>query len=212
VRVALSNIRHIVRCILQKGKVCKYITFLVLLFSDSLLGGGGKSLSPPHPGGSNPLSALEMTRLALFKMYNQQAAAAGGGGGPGLPPPSSVSPGFDVGRAVAEQHARAALAAAAAREKDKENQELASALAAAAESSHRRKDIDKDGVVDKPVILRDSSDISCSPPPIKRERRESTSTGAPAAAAAEERSRRKDARSPAGGGGANIRITNRGER
>lgn len=34
-------------------------------------GGNGKQ-SPPSLGHSSPLSALEMTKLALFKMYNQQ--------------------------------------------------------------------------------------------------------------------------------------------
>ncbi len=39
--------------------------------------GGGNTPAPGSAPSPNPLSALEMTRLALFKMYNQA----------GLPPP-----------------------------------------------------------------------------------------------------------------------------
>ena len=91
------------------------------------------------PGGvgspsGNPLSALEMTRLALFKMYNQQAAAASGGGplGPGGP---GGAPPVDVGRAMAEQQARAALAAAAARG---ENDNKENAAVGVNHQGHRR--------------------------------------------------------------------------
>ena len=176
------------------------------------------------PGGvgsptGNPLSALEMTRLALFKMYNQQAAAAsGGGGGPIGPGGPGGAPQVDVGRAMAEQQARAALAAAAARENDnKEN-----AAVGVNHQGHRRHgpqdnnlDVAEDdapataaaevgGVAASKMAAPRDDEASCSPPPMKRERRVSRPS--------EER-RRTYARSPVGnsGVGANIRISSRGK-
>ena len=173
------------------------------------------------PGGvgspsGNPLSALEMTRLALFKMYNQQAAAASGGGGPIGPGGPGGAPPVDVGRAMAEQQARAALAAAAARG---ENDNKENAAVGVNHQGHRRPgpqdnniDVADDAspatpdlgamAADKGPAPRDD-EASCSPPPMKRERRVSR--------ASEER-RRTHARSPVGnsGGGANIKISSRG--
>ena len=174
------------------------------------------------PGGvgsptGNPLSALEMTRLALFKMYNQQAAAASGGGplGPGGP---GGAPPVDVGRAMAEQQARAALAAAAARG---ENDNKENAAVGVNHQGHRRLgpqdnhlDVADDAVsvsasaevgaaiADK-MVAPHEDEASCSPPPMKRERRVSH--------ASEER-RRTHARSPVGnsGGSTNIKISSRG--
>jgi len=64
--------------------------------------------SPPMPG--NPLSALEMTRMALWKMYNQAGLVTPPGHGPPhmpRPPLPPLPPGLDIGRAMAEQQARA---------------------------------------------------------------------------------------------------------
>ena len=174
------------------------------------------------PGGvgspsGNPLSALEMTRLALFKMYNQQAAAASGGGGPIGPGGPGGAPPVDVGWAMAEQQARAALAAAAARG---ENDNKENAAVGVNHQGHRRPgpqdnniDVADDAspatpelgamVADKGPAPRDD-EASCSPPPMKRERRMSR--------VSEERRRTAHTRSPVGnsGGGANIKISSRG--
>ena len=181
-------------------------------------------MPPPAGVGSpsgNPLSALEMTRLALFKMYNQQAAAASGGGGAGPLGPGGPggTPPLDVGRAMAEQQARAALAAAAARG---ENDNKENAAVGVNHQGHRRHgpldnnlDISDDaapvsspaavevGAVAADKMAMPHDEASCSPPPMKRERRVSR--------ASDER-RRNNARSPVGnsGGGANIRISSRG--
>ena len=92
-----------------------------LLFSDH----GNKS--PPGINTSNPLSALEMTRLALFKMYNQ-AGLPHVSSGPPLPPAGPLGAGvginqasLEMGRAMVEQQARMIQAAqreAEAREKE----------------------------------------------------------------------------------------------
>jgi len=107
------------------------------------------------PNPTNPLSALEMTRLALFKMYNQ----AGGGGGGGLPggpphPPPGLSAALAgqagclemAGRAMAEQHARALQAVREAEAEKKAaavvaDQEEAAAAAAASHQRQREKEL-----------------------------------------------------------------------
>ena len=98
-------------------------------------------LSPPLPptsAGSGPpsgdhLAALEMTRLALWKMYNQtngKAAAGGGNGEPILPPvslPSLPALPSELLAQHAAQAAQAAQQAAAAAHAEKSlNQQLAS--------------------------------------------------------------------------------------
>ena len=195
------------------------------MFPDSPLGG---KQSPPggvNPG--NPLSALEMTRLALFKMYNQA----------GLPPPPlrdmpGMPPsGLDVGRAMAEQQARALQAVRdAERERVVANANnalnsgkdergspappqvpaglanAASAVSAAVnELSRQQKEKERELQNERMVRLRgeeDDDDIvddvdNCSPPPMKRERHDS----------GEGRSNGSPAL-----GGANIRISSRGNK
>lgn len=76
---------------------------LFLLFLGAFLGHG--KTSPPGMTPTTPLSALEMTRLALFKMYNQAGLPHG-------PPPQGLPhglghAGLEMGRAMAEQQARA---------------------------------------------------------------------------------------------------------
>ncbi len=78
-----------------------------------------------NPG--NPLSALEMTRLALFKMYNQ--AGLPHGPPPGLPPGLGHA-GLEMGRAMAEQQARALQAVREAEHRAEKEKEAALAVAA----------------------------------------------------------------------------------
>ena len=86
----------------------------------------GKS-SPPGMNPGNPLSALEMTRLALFKMYNQ--AGLPHGPPPGLPPGLGHA-GLEMGRAMAEQQARALQAVREAEHRAEKEKEAALAVAA----------------------------------------------------------------------------------
>ena len=99
-------------------------------------------LSPPLPptsaSGGPPsgdhLAALEMTRLALWKMYNQTNGKAGGGAGNGEPPilppvslPSLPALPSELLAQHAAQAAQAAQQAAAAAQAEKSlNQQLAS--------------------------------------------------------------------------------------
>ena len=159
-----------------------------------------------------------MTRLALFKMYNQ----AGLPGSPGGPqPPQGLGSfgqamGQEVGRAMAEQHARALQAVREAEERDKKEE------AECIEAEKRREkenDIRKEErerpdrhrdrererserdhrvrprTPDEDVLLDGEEDDVLSPPPMKRERSDST-----------------EGRTNGGGaiGGANIRIASRG--
>ena len=161
-------------------------------FTFSFFPGHGKR--SPNP--ANPLSALEMTRLALFKMYNQ----AGLPGGPPHPPPLSAAAtlgqaGLEMGRAMAEQHARALQAVREAEEKKEEE-----------ESEKREKDLREEdrrrgqrGSSDVNVECQDdeAEDEDLSPPPMKRERHFSGNDG--------------KHNGQASIGGANIRIANRGK-
>ena len=166
---------------------------------------------------ANPLSALEMTRLALFKMYNQ----AGMGGLPGGPPGPPGGPlgaaaginqaGLEMGRAMVEQQARMLQAAqlgqreAEAREKersskspqmsenrlsqpkDQNNQEIIMSGQKRGNNSERSKESSEKSRCDE--------EDDMSPPPMKRERSDSFDhrNGSPL------------------GMGANIRIANRGK-
>jgi len=174
--------------------------------------------SPPGMNSANPLSALEMTRLALFKMYNQ----AGIGGPPGGPPgppggPLGAAAGInqaslEMGRAMVEQQARMLQAAqlgqreAEAREKEtssKSPQMSEIRLSQPKDQNNREENI---GISQKrgnnSERSKESSEKSrcdeeddMSPPPMKRERSDSFDhrNGSPL------------------GMGANIRIANRGE-
>jgi hypothetical protein len=164
---------------------------------------------------ANPLSALEMTRLALFKMYNQ----AGMGGPPGPPGgPLGAAAGInqaslDMGRAMVEQQARMLQAAqqgqreAEAREKElssKSPQMSENRLSQPKDQNNREENI---GISQKrsnnSERSKESSEKSrcdeeddMSPPPMKRERSDSFDhrNGSPL------------------GMGANIRIANRGKK
>lgn len=161
-------------------------------FPGALISGCGKQ-SPPGMNPANPLSALEMTRLALFKMYNQAGLPPGGGVPPHHGPLGAGlgHAGFEMGRAMVEQQARALQAAreaeAASREKDKE----------VSSTERLQRDLKERPLVrERESDTRDrEEDDEMSPPPLKRERQDSfegRSNGSPIA-------------------GANIRIANRGE-
>ena len=179
----------------------------------------GKQSPGPGFNPANPLSALEMTRLALFKMYNQ----AGLPGSPGGPqPPQGLGSfgqamGQEMGRAMAEQHARALQAVRDAEERDKkEEAESIEAdkrrekendiLKEDRERSDRARNRDRDRserehrvrprTPDEDVLLDGEEDDVMSPPPMKRERSDSV-----------------EGRTNGGGaiGGANIRIASRGK-
>ena len=87
-----------------------------------------------NPG--NPLSALEMTRLALFKMYNQ-AGLPHGPPPPGLPPGLGHA-GLEMGRAMAEQQARAIQAVREAEHRAEKEKEAALAIATVAAAEKQR--------------------------------------------------------------------------
>ena len=182
----------------------------------------GKQSPGPGFNPANPLSALEMTRLALFKMYNQ-AGLHGSPGGGGPQPPQGLggfgqAMGQEMGRAMAEQHARALQAVREAEERDKKEE------AESIEAEKRREkenDIRKDDrerpdrerdrerdrsdrehrvrprTPDEDVLLDGEEDDGLSPPPMKRERSDST-----------------EGRANGGNvmAGANIRIVSRGEK
>ena len=160
-----------------------------------------------------------MTRLALFKMYNQAGLPGGPAGGP--QPPQGLGTfgqamGQEMGRAMAEQHARALKAVREAEERDKkEEAESIEAEKRREKENDIRKDdhdrpererdrererSDRDRRVrprtpDEDVLLDGEEDDGLSPPPMKRERSESTDT-------------RTNGGNPIGG--ANIRIASRG--
>ncbi len=178
-------------------------------------GGTGGGCSGGNAGGmsnsGSPLSALEMTRLALFKMYNQA----------GLPPPpplrdppqsphpaaaaaaAAAAAGHldHVGRAVAEQQARALQAV---REAEAAGRAVAAAAAAAAAdkvAEDEKRPIQPPTQPRKKRLENDEDDEDerneeGSSPPVKRERHDSLDG--------------KSNGSPVGGGGANIRISSRG--
>ena len=170
---------------------------------------------------ANPLSALEMTRLALFKMYNQ----AGMGGPPGGPPgppggPLGAAAGInqaslEMGRAMVEQQARMLQAAqlgqreAEAREKETSSKspQMSESLPRLSQPKDQNNREEIIGISQKrgnnSERSKESSEKSrcdeeddMSPPPMKRERSDSFDhrNGSPL------------------GMGANIRIANRGKK
>ena len=159
---------------------------------------------------SNPLSALEMTRLALFKMYNQAGLppAVGGPHGPPLGPSSISQASLEMGRAMVEQQARALQAAqreAEAREKAVElsagagtNSKSPSGSSEQRVSASHKDLVEKQSGRSKESSEKSRGDIDdedMSPPPMKRERQDSFDqrNGSPI------------------GMGAHIRIANRGK-
>ncbi|CAB4058830.1 Protein dead ringer,AT-rich interactive domain-containing protein 3A,AT-rich interactive domain-containing protein 3B,Protein dead ringer homolog,AT-rich interactive domain-containing protein 3C [Lepeophtheirus salmonis] len=174
---------------------------------------GGKS-SPPS--GGSPLNALEMTRLALFKMYNQAGAAGlpghAGLSHPAMPPfipeqisapPHNSNSGIGGGghdhvsrRKSADESRRSPLRVAAPRDEDEDqhNHHSSSSHHPQLHRSHSSR-MDEDRTTA-------AEDSRVSPPPVKRERTEAS----------------VDTRQspPVGGGsgsvgGANIKIANRGD-
>ena len=136
-----------------------------------------------------------MTRLALFKMYNQAGLPPGGPPGPpgpGLPGLSQAS--LEMGRAMVEQQARALQAAqreAEAREKASKSPEIRLHHS----TPNKNNDDSKSGRSKDSEKSRDpDEDEDMSPPPMKRERVDSFDhrNGSPVMP------------------GANIRIANRG--
>ena len=192
--------------------------FLIFIMQNIFFADQGKQSPGPGFNPANPLSALEMTRLALFKMYNQ----AGLPGSPGGPqPPQGLGSfgqamGQEMGRAMAEQHARALQAVRDAEERDKK--EEADCIEAEKrrekeneirkedrERPERERDRERDRsdrehrvrprTPDEDVLLDGEEDDALSPP-MKRERSDST-----------------EGRANGGStiGGANIRIASRGK-
>ena len=174
---------------------------LFCYFTDSLfLGQGNKS--PPGMNPAHPLSALEMTRLALFKMYNQAGLPPTGppGGPPGGPLGAAAglnqaNQALEMGRAMVEHQARALQAAqreAEAREKDL--QASKSPLSLGDKSINKDSDSTSKRSKESSEKSRHEEDDDLSPPPMKRERQDSLDhrNGSPV------------------GLGAHIRIANRG--
>ena len=173
-----------------------------LIFADH----GNKS--PPGMNTSNPLSALEMTRLALFKMYNQ-AGLPHVNSGPPVPPTGPLGAGvginqasLEMGRAMVEQQAR--MIQAAQQEAEAREKEYNSKSPVLINESNRLSQ-PKDQNTENNKQFSERSKESCkkshceeeeylSSPPMKRERQDSSEhrSGSPL------------------GMGANIRIANRG--
>ena len=182
----------------------------------------GKQSPGPGFNPANPLSALEMTRLALFKMYNQAGLPGSPGNGP--QPPQGLGSfgqamGQEMGRAMAEQHARALQAVREAEERDKKEEAESIEAEKRREKEndihkedrdrpdgerHREREHDRSDrehrvrprTPDEDVLLDGEEDDVMSPPPMKRERSDSV-----------------EGRTNGGGaiGGANIRIASRGK-
>ena len=166
-----------------------------------------------------------MTRLALFKMYNQAGGAAGGPG-PGPHHPggplgglASQAAGLEIaGRAMAEQHARALQAvreaeeskakaeANEARAEEAKAAAAAAAAAAAVAATKAPRRVSGDTVSDTDR----HRDDDLSPPPMKRERHHSGGAVGANTAAVADSGKHNGQPSPVVGG-ANIRIANRGE-
>ena len=175
---------------------------LFCYFTDSLLLGQGNK-SPPGMNPAHPLSALEMTRLALFKMYNQAGLPPTGppGGPPGGPLGAAAglnqaNQALEMGRAMVEHQARALQAAqreAEAREKDL--QASKSPLSLGDKSINKDSDSTSKRSKESSEKSRHEEDDDLSPPPMKRERQDSLDhrNGSPV------------------GLGAHIRIANRGK-
>ena len=177
-------------------------SIFIILFPDH----HGGSKSPPGLNFSNPLSALEMTRLALFKMYNQAGLPPGGLPGPpgGALGPNVSQASLEMGRAMVEQQARALQAAqreAEAREKLASKSHSPEIIPASrlqstpnksTEDSSAKSGRSKDSEKSRDPEEEDDEDMS--PPPMKRERVDSFDhrNGSPLMS------------------GANIRIANRG--
>ena len=154
-----------------------------------------------NPG--HPLSALEMTRLALFKMYNQ--AGLPPVSGPPTGPPGGPLGGplgaagineasLQMGRAMVEQQARALQAAQ--REVEAREKDLVSKSPISLDKSlHKDSDSASKRSKESSEKSRGEEDDDLSPPPMKRERQDSLDhrNGSPL------------------GMGAHIRIANRGK-
>ncbi len=168
--------------------------FALILISDST---GGKTSPPPGLNPNNPLSALEMTRLALFKLYNQAGAAAAAG----VPPPPGLRGNDPNAASPVGLMAEQARALQAVREAEAVSRAAAAAAVAATTEkdggpvspmAKRGLDLNRDGRAND----LDDDDLGSSPPPFKRERRESSekTNGSP----------------PSVGGSTNIKISSRG--
>ena len=129
INLILTLINAPIQSYKKQIKCLKYIFKL----NNFLISDHGKT-SPPGLNPANPLSALEMTRLALFKMYNQ-AGLPHGPPPPGLPPGLGHA-GLEMGRAMAEQQARALQAVREAEKRAEKEKEAA--LSAAAEKQRDR--------------------------------------------------------------------------
>ena len=167
------------------------------------------SRSPPGLNMANPLSALEMTRLALFKMYNQAGLPHGGQNGPPGGPLGAAAGlnqvSLEMGRAMVEQQARVLQAAqreAEAREKELNSKSPSSDSIRFSQPKEDNNPINRpNNISNRPKenseksLSRNDEDDDLSPPPMKRERSDSFDqrNGSPI------------------GMGANIRIANRGK-
>lgn len=172
-----------------------FCTSVIGLFADH----GNKSPPAGLPGSANPLSALEMTRLALFKMYNQAGLPPAGPHGPPGGPMAGISQAsLEMGRAMVEQQARALQAAQ--REVEAREKELSGGSKSPSADSPQRLSQPKEDTNSGSKRSKESSseksreDDDLSPPPMKRERQDSFDqrNGSPV------------------GLGAHIRIANRG--
>ena len=137
-----------------------------------------------------------MTRLALFKMYNQAGLPPTGphGGPPGLGAAAGLSQAsLEMGRAMVEQQARALQAAQ--REAEAREKELSSKSPGGSDSPRLNDKQDSSKRSKESSSEKSREDDDLSPPPMKRERQDSLDhrNGSP------------------GGLGANIRIANRGK-
>eukprot|EP00096_Caligus_rogercresseyi_P014041 TRINITY_DN6589_c0_g1_i1.p1 TRINITY_DN6589_c0_g1~~TRINITY_DN6589_c0_g1_i1.p1 ORF type:complete len:538 (-),score=179.05 TRINITY_DN6589_c0_g1_i1:688-2301(-) len=171
------------------------------MFNPGGLGGG---CSSPPPSSSSPLNALEMTRLALFKMYNQASPLPTSS--PHLPPqflPDSSSPSAKI----SSQH--------------HQHQHHQAQQAQQQRAESRRKEEARDLSLTSGDARTTSFSSSSSPPPVKRERTEAASNTTPgnnsgnnsannsSSSTAGEKSGGKSPGTPENG--ANIRIASRGD-
>ena len=129
--------------------------------------GAANPMSPGAGGQQEQLQALEMTRLALWKLYNQGAP----GGMPGLPPLMPNLPNLDLFGANQKEALNLHIA------QEKEMAEKARQKEEAAEEARRRERLVQEQVRDKERELKErlaeldrEGAASSSPPPAKRPR------------------------------------------